>query len=98
MHNGRDRTRQVAYREGEASRVEERETGARLLNVDFTVISVSLSSNGLELHLLSTIDGSEDMMAESVRKAQAATPRGKSETQTRLLGDVEKPEVLTCDP
>jgi hypothetical protein len=69
-----------------------------LLDVDLTAISVYLSSNGLELHLLSTIDISEDMMAEFVRKAQAATPRGKSETQTRLLGDVEKPEVLSCDP
>jgi hypothetical protein len=98
MHNGRDRTRQVACREGEASRVEKRETGARLRNVDFTVISVSSYSDKLELHLLSSDDESEDMMTEFVKKARAATPGEKSETQTRLLGDVEKPEVLSCNP
>jgi hypothetical protein len=45
---------------------------------------------------------SKDMMTESVReKSTSSDSRGKSEMhlmRTRLLGDVEKPEVLALDP
>jgi hypothetical protein len=45
---------------------------------------------------------SKDMMTESVReKRTRSDSRGKSEMhlmRTRLLGDVEKPEVLALDP